>query len=92
MSVELAGHTFEHEYYDREVDVLYLRNGPSSDATDFDESPEGHHLRFAPDGTLIGITLVNPRQLLEKDGKIVVTLPDGTRLETTDLGPALAAA
>jgi hypothetical protein len=41
---------------------------------------------------LLGITLVNPRWLLEQDGKIVVTLPDGSRLETADLGSALAAA
>ncbi|HEX5584124.1 DUF2283 domain-containing protein [Gaiella sp.] len=92
MSVKLGGYMFEHACYDHEVDVLYMRNGPSSDATDFGESPEGHHLRFAPDGTLLGITLVNPRWLLEQDGKIVVTLPDGSRLETADLGPALAAA
>jgi hypothetical protein len=41
---------------------------------------------------LIAITIVNARWILEQDGKVVVTLPDGSRLETTDLGPALAAA
>jgi hypothetical protein len=28
---------------------------------DFDESPEGHALRFDADGQLVGITLVRPR-------------------------------
>jgi len=34
---------------------------------------------------------INARLILEEDGKIVVTLPD-RRLETSDLGDALAAA
>lgn len=91
MSARLGEMEFEHTYYDREVDVLYMRNGASSDAVDFGESPEGHHLRFGADGSLVGVTLVNPRWLLEQDGEIVVTLPH-RRIVARDLGPALAAA
>jgi uncharacterized protein YuzE len=91
MSVRIGELEFEHASYDREADVLYLRNGPSTDAVDFDESPEGHHLRYGIDGNLVGVTLVNPRWLLEEDGEIVITLPK-QRVVTKDLGDVLAAA
>ena len=91
MSVTIGGVEFDRVVYDDKGDVLYLHVGEPRSAVDFDESPEGHHLRFGPDGKLVGITIVNARWLLEQDGKIVVTLPD-RRLETSDLGDALAAA
>jgi hypothetical protein len=43
------------------------------------------------DGKLVGITIVNARWLLERDGVIVVTPPQ-LRLEADELAPALAAA
>ena len=74
MSVTLGGVEFDHVDYDRDSDVLYLRVGDPRDAVDFDESPEGHHLRFGPGGRLVGLTIVNARRLLEQEGKIAVTL------------------
>ena len=50
MSVTIADITFDRVSYDEGGDVLYLHRGDPADAVDFDESPEGHHLRFAPDG------------------------------------------
>ncbi len=91
MSVMLAGVEFDNVFYDREVDVLYLHVGESSTAVDWDESPEGHHLRFGADGQLVGITIVNARWLLDEDGVIVITLPE-RRIETRDLGDVLAPA
>ena len=88
----IGGIAFDDVTYDREGDVLYLWAGkPRRPASD-DASPEGHYLQFGEHGELIAMTIVNARWLLENDGKIVVTLPDGSRLETADLGPALAAA
>ena len=92
MTVEIDGIVFDNVDYDGEADVLYLDVGDPNRAVDWDESPEGHGLRLGPGDELIGITIVNARWLLEQDGKIVVTLPDGRRLETSDLGPALATA
>jgi uncharacterized protein YuzE len=92
MTVEIGGITFDNVDYDREVDVLYVDIGDPKRATDWDESPEGHGLRLGPNDELIGITIVNARWLLEQDGKIVITLPDHRRLETSDLGDVLAAA
>jgi len=90
--VDIGGITFDNVDYDRDADVLYVDVGDPKRAIDWDESPEGHGLRFGPGDELIGITIVNARWLLEQDGKIVVTLPNGRRLETADLGGALAVA
>lgn len=84
MSLRFGGIEFEHVSYDQEGDVLYLRNGPSTDAADWDESPEGHHLRYGADGQLVGITIVNARSLLEREGRITVTLPQ-MQVEASDL-------
>ena len=92
MSVKIAGIEFDNVDYYREGDVLYLWAGePRCPAYD-DASPEGHYLQFSEDGSLIAVTIVNARWLLEQDGKIVITLPGGRRLEASDLGEVLAAA
>jgi len=91
MSLRFGGIEFDHVFYDREVDVLYMRNGPSTDAVDWDESPEGHHLRYGADGGLVGITVVNARRILEEDGKIVVTLPE-QQIQASDLEAVLTPA
>jgi len=91
MSLRFGGIEFDHVTYDHEGDVLYLRNGPSSAAVDWDESPEGHHLRYGAGGQLVGITIVNARWLLEHEGKITVTLPQ-MQVEASDLGDVLTPA
>lgn len=92
MIVKIGGIEFDDVSYYREGDVLYLWVGkPRRPASD-DASPEGHYVQFGEDGAVIALTIVNARWLLEHEGKIVVTLPDGSRLETADLGPVLAAA
>ncbi len=59
--ITIAGITFDRVRYDREADVLYLHVSDPSGAVDYDESPEGHHLRFGPQGRLVGITMVGNR-------------------------------
>jgi hypothetical protein len=55
--------------------------------------PEGHVLRFAP-GTnrIVGLTIINARWYLERDGKLVVTIPDTVEVEASaeELAPALS--
>jgi uncharacterized protein YuzE len=92
MSVRFAGITFDRVDYDREVDVLYLHVGDPSGAVDFDESPEGHHVRFDKDGKLVGITLLHPKMLLEQDGKITITIPERFEVGHEALDDVLAAA
>lgn len=92
MSVKIADITFDRVRYDEEADVLYLHNADPAEASDFDESPEGHHLRFDADGNLIGVTIVRPRWLLENDGKITITLPEQVSIEREELREALTVA
>jgi uncharacterized protein YuzE len=53
MTIKIGSNTFDHVHYDAEVDVLYLHKGDPSTAVDFDESPEGHALRFDDRGNLV---------------------------------------
>ena len=41
-------------------------------AVDFDASPEGHALGFDARGSLVGVTIVDARRLLNRDGEIKV--------------------
>ncbi len=88
-TVRIAGIEFDRVVYDREGDVLYLHVGDPADAIDFDGTAEGDGTRYGPDGSLIGITILNARLRLEEDGEIVLTLPEH-RVEATDLGAVLA--
>ena len=90
--VTIGGIAFDDVTYDREGDVLYLWAGKPRRPVSDDASPEGHYLQFGERGELIAVTVVNARWLLEQDGKVVVTLRDGSRLETADLPEVLAPA
>ena len=92
MSVTIADITFDRVRYDADADVLYLHKADPSDAVDFDESPEGHHLRFDRDGGLIGITIVGPRWLLENEGEVRITLPELVSIDRHTLDEALTTA
>jgi uncharacterized protein YuzE len=92
MSVTIAGTEFDRVTYDADADVLYLHRGVPDDAVEFDESPEGHHLRYGSNGRLIGITIVRPAWLLEHEGEVTITLPEQVSIDREDLSAALAAA
>ena len=91
MSVTIAGIEFDNVEYYAEGDVLSLWSGEPRKPADDDASPEGHYLQFGEDGALIAITIVNARDIFEREGKITITLPEH-RIEATDLGAVLAAA
>jgi uncharacterized protein YuzE len=88
--IDANGIEFDDVEYDRAGDILYLRIAGRSPASD-GAAEEAFYLQFDARGELIAITIAEARWLLEHEGKIVVTLPDGRRLEIADLGPALAA-
>ena len=92
MSIQIGNITFDRVNYDAGGDVLYLHRGDPSDAVDFDESPEGHALRFGGGGELVGVTLVRPRWLLEHEGQITLTIPEQIHLAASQLADVLAAA
>jgi uncharacterized protein YuzE len=92
MSVKIGDIEYDRVTYDREVDVLYLWSGEPRHPAFDEATPEGHYLQFGEDGSLIAITVVNAHWILEQQGRITITLPDGRRLETSDLGNVLAVA
>ncbi len=92
MSITIAGTTFDRVRYDAGADVLYLHKADPAEAVDFDESPEGHHLRFGPDGDLVGMTIVRPRWLLENEGEVTITFPERVSVGREALDEALTAA
>jgi len=92
LSVTIDNLTFDHVDYDAGADVLYLHIGDPSTAVDFDSTPEGHALRFNAAGEIVGITLVGPRHLLDRDGKLEITLPHHVDVGAGTLDQALATA
>jgi uncharacterized protein YuzE len=89
MSVTIGDITFDRVEYDAGGDVLYLHIGDPSSAVDFDETPEGHAVRLDRDGDVVGLTLVRPKRLLERDGELRVTLPVPSDVPAAQLAPAL---
>ncbi len=92
MTVQIGNLTFDRVHYDPGGDVLYLHRGDPKDAVDFDESPEGHALRFNASGELVGVTLVRPRWLLEHEGEVKITIPEELHVQPAALEDALVAA
>lgn len=82
---------FDHADYDAENDILYLHVGEPQ-AGEGEETPEGHVLRYLPGtGRVIGLTVMGPRKILRRDGRLVVTIPEQVETSADDLAPALAA-
>jgi uncharacterized protein YuzE len=92
MTITIGSVTFDNVHYDADVDVLYLHKGDPSTAVDFDESPEGHALRFGADGKLVGVTVLNAKCLLDRDGELKITVPEVVHVRPDAVAPALAAA
>jgi uncharacterized protein YuzE len=83
---------FDHADYDPDGDILYLHVG-APQAGEGEETPEGHVLRFAP-GTqrIVGLTIINAKHVVDRDGRLVVTVPETVEASADELAPALQAA
>jgi uncharacterized protein YuzE len=90
LKIEIDGLSFDRANYDADGDVLYLARGGSSAAADAALTPEGHGVRYGVDGGIIGVTIVNARWLLDRDGHLTITLPYEVRVEAGALAAALA--
>ena len=89
MTITIGSATFDNVFYDAEVDVLYLHKGDPSTAVDFDESPEGHALRFDAGGGLVGVTIVGAKASIDEYGEIKITLPEIVHVDSETVAPAL---
>jgi len=65
-TVRVGGIEFENNFYDRDVDVLYLHVGDPAGAVDFDGTAEGDGTSYGPDGSLVGITILDELGALTK--------------------------
>lgn len=74
MTIRLADLEFDHVTYDERGDVLYLSIGEPREANDSVVTPEGHVIRYEG-GDIVGITLINAKWLVERDGAINISLP-----------------
>jgi len=85
VTIRLGHLEFDHVVYDAKADVLYLSVGEPKEAARQEATPEGHVVRYDANGNVIGITLVNAKWLVERDGKIEVTV----HVDAEELAPAL---
>lgn len=76
VSLRIGPVVFDHANYDAENDILYLSIG-EPEPGEAEETPEGHAIRYAP-GTnrIVGLTMLSPRYILERDGRLTVTFPE----------------
>jgi YD repeat-containing protein len=80
MSVSFANIELEHHVYDARGDVVYLAvrgydaGGLPTGAT---STPEGHGIEYDDAGHVVALTLVNAKSLVERDGELRITWPDG---------------
>lgn len=88
MTVRIGDIEFDNVSYDETGDVLYLHVGDAQPAEDAAETPEGHLIRYNSRGEIIGITLLNARWLLDRNGELAITLPLHIGADT--LAPAIA--
>jgi uncharacterized protein YuzE len=91
MNVTVAGITFDRHRYDERGDVLYLNVGEPRPAAHGLETPEGHAVHYDEAWNVIGLTLLNVRWTLEREGELTLTWPPA-RLGPDQLDAALAAA
>jgi uncharacterized protein YuzE len=91
VKITIGSATFDHADYDAENDVLYLHVGEPQEA-EGEETPEGHVLRYAAGARrIVGLTVLGPQRILDKEGELRVTIPEPVKVSANDLAPALAA-
>jgi uncharacterized protein YuzE len=88
--VKINGLVFDRANYDADGDVLYLARGETTRATDAALTPEGHGVRYDREGDVIGVTIINARLLLDRDGHVTITLPHEVQVAAGDLAAALS--
>jgi uncharacterized protein YuzE len=91
MSITIAGITFDHHHYDARGDVLYLNVGAPRPEAHGVETPEGHGIHYDENWVVIGLTLMNVRWTLEREGEIAITWPE-QHLDAQALGPVMSVA
>jgi hypothetical protein len=76
MALRVGPYTFSDVIYDEPSDVLYATIGRLAESRR-EQTPEGHLWHFDERGRFRGITLMSPREQLERQGAVYVSLPTG---------------
>jgi uncharacterized protein YuzE len=90
MTVRIGPHEFDEVSYDEVGDVLYLGRSGAGPVAETDATPEGHAVQFDAKGEVVGLAVVNAKWLTERDGKLVITIPERIEALASELGPALS--
>jgi hypothetical protein len=92
VNIQIGQLTLDHADYDADGDVLYLHIGLPQPA-EGEETPEGHIIRYAPGTqTIVGLTVIGARQVIDRDGRLRITIPETVETSAADLQAALQAA
>lgn len=91
VNITIGPLVFDRADYDEENDVLYLHVG-TPQVGEGEETSEGHVIRYAA-GTsrIVGLTMMSPRKILARDGRLTITIPETVETTAENLAPALAA-
>ena len=91
MSLRAGPYTFSHVTYDAPSDVLYAaidRPRPARAS----RLPRSTSSASTSEGRFFGLTLVNPREQLRREGAVYVSLPSGERVRVQGAEAAIRAA
>jgi uncharacterized protein YuzE len=88
VSIHIGPHEFNHVRYDEQGDVLYLAVDEPREAADSVLTAEGHVVRYDEANEIIGITLINAKWLLERDGWLSVSVPSSVGASAEELESA----
>jgi uncharacterized protein YuzE len=91
VSLRAGPYTFNHVTYDPPSDVLYAAID-SPRAGTREKTPEDHILRFDSRGEFFGVILVGPREQMEREGAVYLSLPSGDRVRVQGVEALMAPA
>jgi uncharacterized protein YuzE len=77
MGLRVGRHNFPYVTYDDSSDVAYAKFDDAPSARR-EKTPEEHVWLFDEDDRFHGIALMEPRERLERDGAVYISLPDGS--------------
>jgi uncharacterized protein YuzE len=91
VSLRAGPYTFSHVTYDPPSDVLYVSIGQPRPSRRV-ETPESDYLRFDSRDRFVGMIVMNPRERLEREGAVYVSLPQGDRVRVQGVESVVQAA
>jgi hypothetical protein len=89
--IAIGNITFDHATDDGRGDVLLARRRPPGGGR-LARNARGPRCPYNADRDVIGVTIVNARCLLDRDGKFTITIPERIDVSAAALAAAMASA